>query len=96
MGVTGHGRSTAAHKKVQIAALVGLQDMVDIETAVAAIRWSGIQLNVRHATLVLLLGDIQMQSAGVAVQLDPVPIAHDRERPTGREASGATCNTTVP
>src|SRR5277367_2274997 len=77
-----HFRAPAAHEEIEVASLVRLQHVFDIEVPIAACIG-------RHRLSLLFpfgeprrqfgLADVQMQPSGVTVHLDPVAVAHHCE-----------------
>ena len=83
VGMTGYLRSTTAHQEIEIAALVSLHDMVDVELAIAANQQVFWRLDIGQASGQFGLGDIQVQASSGAVQFNPVTFLHSRQWPAG-------------
>ena len=74
----------AADEKVQIGALVGLLDVIDIQLCIPArgqhrFRFSpGLAASGEH-----VVSDVEVEPARFDIKLDHVAILHERERPPG-------------
>ncbi len=78
--MTRNRRASAADQEIEVAALVGLQHVIDVEALVAAapaVVGSG---QFRQARGQFLVADVQVQAALFAVQLDEVAVAHGGQR----------------
>lgn len=93
-----HLGTTTTDQEIEVASFVGLQNVVYIKIAISTrigrrtpVDFRPCGQPRRHFRFV----DFDMQPPRLAIELDPIAIAHDGQRPA-RAASGATCNTTVP
>src|SRR5215218_6207762 len=71
----------AGLQEVEVAALVGLRDVLQVQRAVAAAVLRGRLLPVGAALLQLLVGHLELETAPRDVQLDQVAGADQRQRP---------------
>jgi hypothetical protein len=67
-------------EKIEIAALVGLADMLGIHRAVAARVSAAAAASRRRGGAQLLVADVQMDAAGGDVELDLVAVLHQSQR----------------
>ena len=79
--ISGSGVGAPCFEEVEVAALVGLRDVLQVQRAVAAAVLRRGRLPVGPALLQLLVGDVQRRAAARGhVELDHVAVADERER----------------
>src|SRR3712207_774387 len=79
MVVPRNGRSALADEEVEIGALVGLQDMVDVELGVAAARMGRRRLPSGAPAVELVRLHVQVQGARLHVEGDEVAVLDQRQ-----------------
>src|SRR5882757_3288760 len=76
-----HIGATTSYEEIKIAALIGLQDVIDIQLSIPACVRSRNCLHFGPISETLgefCVADIEMQCSGQAIQLDPVAFLHHR------------------
>src|SRR5689334_5348761 len=76
------GRGESKPHEIQVAAVLGLQDMVEMELAIAATAVNvRARLPLRLALFQLRRGHQQVDATVLDAELDAVAVAHQRQRP---------------
>src|SRR5260370_24455117 len=71
----------SALQKIEVAAFVGLADVLREDGAVAALEFAGRGLPGAFSLLQFCLGNLQVQNPLVDIELDEVAVSDQRERP---------------
>src|SRR5690348_87546 len=84
VGMLGHGRAAAADEEVEIATLVGLQHVVQVQARVTGARRLLLVFGtVGQAGLDFLFRHVQVQATVLAIEFDEVAVLDDAQRTAG-------------
>src|SRR5437016_3349410 len=75
------GCGNGAFEEIEIAALIGLRDVLLVERAIAAREFSGRRLPRRAAAGELLFAHLELELARGDIELDQIAVLYEFERP---------------